>query len=292
MKAVPRLFSWLLAFVFSINPYFCAAQDYYNQESDSIEVNSTSISRNKSIPSFTFGIKSQFPVQHAIGIEFSSDIYLSGYVGLGILSRAYTLLAMEMLPKRNANEATRKQFLKDKMQNGSVFELGVHYHFVKWNDVYAGLNLQFQKFTLSATPQELVEKYDFGNSQGLGDDLQELLDENERARYFYETTILKPVIRPVQLGITIGKRYSLKKVKRLSINTEFSYQFNITTNTSVESESLAGRLIVNQIINPILATGSSRSFDKFNPPTFTLRFTYQLGNKTFPSTRVPEEDWY
>ncbi len=222
-------------------------------------------------------LKIQFPIQDAIGLQLVSPRGFSGYIGFGMLSRAYTVAALDLVRAKNENEEVRKQFIKDKLENGFIFELGGYYHFRRWNGFYTGLFLQFQRFTMSVTPQEMVESYDFGDTQGLSDNLQEILDNNDAARSFYENTVLVPTVRPIQAGLLVGKTFQFAKVPRLSVSTELSYQTNITTKSSIESESIVGQIIVNQIVSPILSSGSSANFKGFNVPALTFKISYTLG---------------
>lgn len=222
-------------------------------------------------------LKVQFPIQDAIGLGFISPGRLSGYMGFGMLSRAYTVTALDLIPAKNDNEKVRQQFIKDKLENGFVFELGGYYHFQRLKGFYTGFFLQFQRFTMSVTPQEMVENYDFGDTQGLSDNLQEILDNNEAAQSFYENTILVPTVRPIQVGLAVGKSFQLRKIPRLTICPELSYQMNLTTKSSIESDSFVGQIIVNQIISPILSSGSSANFKGFNVPGLTLKISYELG---------------
>ena len=233
------------------------------------------------LPAATINFKSQFPIQHSIGLEFNTPIFLSTYIGFGQLSRSYLVIATDFLPDDDPAQATRKQFIKDKLKNGFVFELGTNYHFSSRRHFYAGLNLQFQRFTLPATPQELVEEYDFGDSQGFTDDIQSQLEGNDFLQNFYENTVIEPVILPIQLGITLGKKFYFKKATRLFLDVEFSYQLNLSNNVNIKSESFIGQILVDSFISPILDEGSNDSFKGFNLPSVSVRIGYQLGEKIF-----------
>ncbi|MBT29909.1 MAG: hypothetical protein CMO01_09640 [Thalassobius sp.] len=246
-----------------------------------VQSQSEAYSTKKFIPAVTLNLKSEFPLQHAISIEFATQKFISFYVGMGMFSRAYAVTATNFLPAENTEEEMRQKFIKDKMENGSVLELGSYYHFVKKKDVYVGLNIQFQQFKLSATPQELVEEYDFADSQNLGETLQDLIDNNSTINAFYENTIIEPQVKPIQLGITIGKRFPLTRNRKLALNTEIAYHFNIATYTTLTSTSLAGQILINNIINPILENNTDASFNSFNLPSVSLRLNYQLSNRIF-----------
>ena len=244
-------------------------------------LDSIAVEEQAYLPAVTINLKSQFPIQHAIVLEFNTPIFLSTYIGIGQLSRAYLVTATDFLPDDDPAQAIRKQFIKDKLENGFVFELGTHYHFSRLRHFYAGLNIQFQRFTLPATPMELVEEYDFGDSQGFLDDIQSQLEGNSFAQNFYENTIIEPVILPIQLGITAGKKFYFKKASRLFLDVEFSYQFNINNNVKIKSESFIGQILVDNFITPILDEGSNDSFQGFNLPSLSFRMGYQLGEKIY-----------
>ena len=259
----------------------CFGQQNQVLKSDEKKLDAKAVQNRAYLPRATINLKSQFPIQHAIGLEFNTPIFLSTYFGIGQLSRAYWVTAINFLPDDNLAQATRKQFIKDKFKNGFVLELGTHYHFMRRRHFYAGLNLQFQRFALPATPMELVEEYDFGDTQGFSDDIQNQLEVNGFLRDFYENAILEPIVYPIQLGITLGKKFYFKKATRLFLDIEFSYQFNVSNNVHVKSESLIGQILVNNIITPILDEGSADSFKGFNLPALSLRLGYQLGNKIY-----------
>ncbi|MEM9932288.1 MAG: hypothetical protein AAF824_01695 [Bacteroidota bacterium] len=250
-------------------------------EKSAVILDSLIASKGQYVPAFSLSLKTQYPIQHAIGLEFMTRGKVSGYIGLGQLSRAYVATATELLPDQNANQEARKQFIQEELRNGFVFELGTHYHILKWRDVYVGLNLQFQRFSMVSTPQELVEEFDFGNSQGFAEDLQEAVETNDLIRYFYEDTKVKAVLNPIQLGFTMGKRFRFKRRPRWSIHTEFSYQINLASRARLDSDDFIGQLIVNNFINPILDEGTEDSFGSFNLPSISIRLSYSPGEYVF-----------
>lgn len=288
-------FYWLLCsviFIVSIIP--CNAQMQENSEllalNEVITEKTTETQANylddKFIPALTVYLKSQFPIQNAIGFEYCTSSRISGYAGFGQLSRAYMVIALDILPEGSEEEAVRKQFIKDNIQGGFDFEIGVNYHIAQWKDTYFGANIQFQRFKLKATPQELVEKYDFGDSLGFSDELLKVVNNNELAKSFYENTVIEPIFVPIQLGITVGKRFTFKNNRNLGLNIEASYQFNLSMKTSVESPSGTGKLIVDNFIEPIIVYGTSHSFRSFNLPSIAVKLNYQLGNTIYyPSKR-------
>ena len=233
------------------------------------------------LPGATINFKSEFPIQHAIGLEINTPIFLSTYLGIGQLSRAYLVAATNFLPDDDPAQATRKRFIQDKLQNGFVLELGTQYHVWRRQKLYAGLNLQFQRFKLPATPKELVEEYDFGDTQGFLDDIQGQLEDSPFFQDFYENALLEPTIAPIQLGITVGKKFYFEKAPRLFLDVAFSYQLNISNRVRINSDSFIGQIIVDNFIAPILEEGSNDSFQAFNLPTLSVRLGCQLGEKVY-----------
>ena len=93
------------------------------------------------LPAATINFRSQFPIQHSIGLEFNTPIFLSTYIGFGQLSRSYLVIATDFLPDDDPAQATRKQFIKDKLKNGFVFELGTNYNFSRRRHFYAEIGI-------------------------------------------------------------------------------------------------------------------------------------------------------
>jgi len=259
----------------------CFGQPHQMRESEKKIPKSDTIQNRAYLPGATINLKSQFPIQQAIGLEFHTPIFLSTYIGIGQLSRAYLVAATNFLPDDDPAQATRKRFIQDKLQNGFVLELGTHYHFWRRQHLYVGLNLQFQRFKLPATPMELVEEYDFGDTQGFLEDIQDQLEDSPFLQDFYENALLEPTIAPIQLGITVGKKFYFKKAPRLFWDIEFSYQLNISNRVRIKSESFVGQIIVDNFIVPILDEGSNDSFQGFNLPTLSVRLGHQLGKKVY-----------
>lgn len=259
----------------------CFGQPHQKLESENKKSKPDSLQERAYLPGTTINFKSQFPIQHAIGLEVNTPIFLSTYVGLGQLSRAYLVTATNFLPDSDPAQATRKRFIQDKLKNGFVLELGTHYHFSRRRNLYAGLNLQFQRFKLPATPMELVEEYDFGDSQDFLADIQSQLEDNPFLQDFYENTLLEPIIAPIQLGITVGKKVHFKKASKLFLDVEFSYQLNLSNRVRIQSESFLGQILVNNFISPILDEGSKDSFQSFNLPSLSVRLGYQWGEKIY-----------
>ncbi|MEM9723722.1 MAG: hypothetical protein AAGA10_30970, partial [Bacteroidota bacterium] len=128
---------------------------------------------------------------------------------------------------------------------------------------------------------ELVEKYDFGDTQLFLEDIQSQLEANSILQNFYDNSILEPVISPIQLGITLGKKFYFKKASRLFLEVEISYQLNVSNTVKIHSDSFIGQILVDSFITPVLEEGSNDSFEGFNLPSLSFRLGYQLGKKTF-----------
>lgn len=250
-------------------------------ETKAVPLDAATLESKEFLPAFSLVLKTQYPIQHAIGLEFGTPGLMTGYVGFGQFSRHYVITALEALPSNNENQEARKRLIQDKLRNGFVFELGTHYHILKRKGLYAGINLQFQRFSMRATPQELVEEYDFGDTQGLGEELQDALEGNEFLQYFYEDTQVKAVVNPVQLGITLGKRFQFKKNPRLSLSAELSYQLNLASRSKLESDDFLGQIILTNFVSPILDEGTEDSFGSFNLPSLSIRLNYMLGDYVY-----------
>lgn len=242
---------------------------------------SVAIQNRKFLSAATVNLKTQYPIQHAISLEVASPIFLSGHVSVGQFSRFYTKSALEFLPQEDEAQIKRKEFVQDKLQNGFVFEIGVKYHIVKWRNTYAGLNMQIQRFKLPTTTQEMVEEYDFGDTQGRLGDILTLVESSPALNNFYENAMLTPSITNFQLEFKLGKRFHFKKLSKLFLDLEVSYQFNLSAQVSIEAPSAIGNNLIENFVKPILNQGSEESFGGFALPTIGLRLSYQLGERIY-----------
>ncbi|CAG4999945.1 hypothetical protein DYBT9275_02350 [Dyadobacter sp. CECT 9275] len=227
-------------------------------------------------PLLTVSLKSQFPIQQAIGVEVMTKTKLSGYLGFGQFSRFYTTVALNALPNKKVEQQMRRQFIKDKLRNGTVFEIGLAYHLPKRRKFYAGINFQNQNFTLPSTTKELIENYDFLDSQDRKDKILDMVDKNTRLQEFYETTEIISKVTLQRLGVTLGRRFGFRKIPRFGLHMELSGQWNIGSRTSIESSSFIGNVLVNQFAEPILREKTKESFSSFYLPSLTLRISYAL----------------
>jgi hypothetical protein len=224
----------------------------------------------------TASLKSQFPIQQAIGLEVMTKMKLAGYLGFGQFSRFYTTVALNALPNKKVEQQMRREFIKDNLRDGTVFEAGLAYHFPKRREFYAGINFQNQNFKLPSTTKQLVENYDFLDGQDRKDQILDLVDNNARLREFYETTEIISKVTLQRLGITIGRRFGFRKTPRFGFHAELSGQWNIGSRTAIESSSLIGNVLVNQFAEPILQEKTKEGFSSFFLPSLTVRVSYAL----------------
>lgn len=229
---------------------------------------------------FAFNAKTQFPIQHALGFEVISKKGFSFTFSLGQLSRGYTVAATNFLKSEDENQERRKRFIQDKMENGLVIEFGSNFYPKNFSNFYFGANLQLQRFTLPATTQELIEDYGFADQ--INQETLENALENDLVQFFYENTIVEPIVKPVQLGLLFGKKFGFSKIPGLFLMAELNYQFNINTKTTFESPTLVGQVIVDSFIEPNFDPSTQDSFDSFDLPSLSIRVQYCLdisGNK-------------
>ena len=242
---------------------------------------SNTIQQGKFLSSATIYLKTQYPIQHGVGVEVATPFFFSVHSGVGQLSSLYARSALEFLPQEDDSQEKRKELIQDKLKNGFVFEFGTQYHILKWRNVYAGLNLQVQQFKISATAQELVEEYDFGNTQGYQEEVLAFIENAPTLNTFYENTILTPSLTAIQIEAKLGKRIHFKNIKKLFLDVELSYQSNVAATISLKTPSAAGEVLVERFVRPILKEGTEDSFSAFAFPTIGLRLSYQIGQKIY-----------
>jgi len=226
------------------------------------------------VPRLRISVKSQFPLQQAIGVEVISRKRLSGYLGYGQYSRFYTRLMLDQLPGKSLSQQARRTFIKERVQNGRVIELAGMYTPRVRQRLYGGLSLQFQRLSIYSTPQELVEHFDPSHSNGNYDKIQNLVDNTPFLKKFYETEVVYPEIRPIQVGILIGKQFVFSRLPRLGLHLEMSYQLTVQTTASVEGGGRLAQFLMTNYVNPILAQKAAESFSNFRYPTLALRVSY------------------
>ena len=152
---------------------------------------------------------------------------------------------------------------------------------MKWRNVYVGLNLQVQQFKIQATSQEIVEEYDFGNTLGYFEEVSNLIENVPALTAFYENTILTPSLTAIQIEAKLGKRIHFKKMKRLFLDVELSYQSNLSARVSINTSSTTGEVLMKNVIEPILNEGTEDSFGAFAFPTVGVKLSYQIGHKIY-----------
>lgn len=221
-------------------------------------------------------LKTQFPVQHALGLRFTHESGIELLGSFGIFSRSYTLIALEFLEDENSTENERQEFFKDRLRSGTVIEFGAGYfHFP--SGFSGSLTFQFQRFSISATSEELINNLDFGDELVDDSELQDALEDSETLEDFYYNETVYPTIRPIQLVLNIEKKFRFRKVPRISLSVAFSFSMNIATRTSIEANSTLGTIIMDNYVNPTLKQSSTESFGTFNLPSLTLQLNIGLG---------------
>lgn len=259
----------------------CFGQPHQLLESGMGGLDATAINQGKFLSHGTVHLKTQYPIQHAIGVEVATPFFLSGHLGIGQLSSFYAKSALEFLPEEDESQLKRRELIQDKLKDGFVFEFGVQYHVLPWRNLYAGLNLQIQQFKIQASPQELAEEYDFGDTQGFREEILGLIENVPVLSSFYENTVLSPSLTAIQLEAKVGKRIHFKKMKSVFLDVEVSYQTNLSAAASVNTSSTAGEVLMENFIKPILEEGTEDSFSSFSFPTVGVRISYQIGDKVY-----------
>ena len=253
-----------------------------NTQSEVIQVaDSTAIHQHPFLSRTTIYLKTQYPIQHGMGIEVATPFFFSAHIGGGQLSRLYATSALEFLPQEDDTQLRRKEFIQDNLQNGFVFEFGIQYHILKWRTIYVGLNVQVQQFKVQATPQELVEEYDFGDTQDYLEEITTLVENAPTLTAFYENAELAPRLNAIQIEVKLGKRIHFKKMKNLFLDLELSYQSNLSAPISIQTPSTVGEVLIERFIKPILTEGTDDSFSGFAIPTVGARLSYQIGSKIY-----------
>lgn len=259
----------------------CFGQQNPGSQSIKEAQDSIAIHQHRFLSSATVYLKTQYPIQHGMGVEIATPSFFSVHLGGGQLSRLYTRSALEFLSQDDDSQLKRKEFLQDNLQNGVVLEFGTQYHILKWRNVYAGLNIQVQQLKVQATAQELVEEYDFGNTLGYQEGVLALVENVPTLTTFYEDAVLTPSLTAIQVEAKVGKRIHFKKMKQLFLDLELSYQSNISTTVSVDTPSQASEVLLERFIKPILDEGTEDSFGSFAFPTIGVRLSYQIGSKIY-----------
>ncbi|MEL7121039.1 MAG: hypothetical protein AAFO07_16420 [Bacteroidota bacterium] len=257
----------------------CLGQQNQLLNSENHTQDSIAINQRQFLSGATLYLKTQYPIQHGVGVEVATPFFFSGHIGVGQLSSFYVKSALEFLPQEDDAQVKRKKLIQDNLKDGFVFEFGTQYHLVKWRNLYVGLNLQVQKFTIHVTPQEVVEEYDFGNTQAYSEEVLGLVQNVPALNAFYKNATLVPSLTAIQLEAKLGKRIHFKNLKKLFLDIELSYQSNLSSRISIKTPSQTGDVLVERFVRPILDEGTENSFSSFAFPTVGVRLSYQIGDK-------------
>lgn len=246
-----------------------------NQEQ--VDEDSARLASRRFLPKTMLGLKTQFPIQHALNLEMRvGNLPLSAQFGLGQFSRFYTLVALNTIDAKTEEAQVRKDFVKARLRNGSVIELGLMAHHIQ-KRFYGGLNLQFQRSSLAATPEELVERFDLAGDSDLRGNIDSLVTKYQIVADFYSSTVVYPTIRPLQMGILAGKIWRFKN-PRLALHAELGYSFNLAAPIKIEGKSgFLVNLLLDSYVNPLVEGQSAKSFSSFRYPSLALRMSYGLG---------------
>lgn len=246
-------------------------------QKERVNEDSSRLLTRRFLPKTMLGFKTQFPIQHAINLEMRiGNTPLSAEFGLGQFSSFYTLIALNVIDAKTEEAQVRKDFIKARLRNGSVIELGLMAHQIQ-NRFYAGVNLQFQRSSLAATPEELVEHFDLAGDSGLRGNIDSLVAKYQIVADFYTSTLIYPTIRPLQLGLVVGKLWRFKN-PRLAIHAELGYSFNLAAPIKIEGKSgFLVNLLLDSYVNPLVEGQSAKSFSSFRYPSLALRMCYGLG---------------
>ncbi|BDD11474.1 hypothetical protein FUAX_39060 (plasmid) [Fulvitalea axinellae] len=241
-----------------------------------LKKDSLAIGKNEYMRNSQLFIKTEIPIQYAIGYQyaFKSGILLNG--SIGVFSRTYATIAMDFMPSEDPAEKQRMDFFQANLYGGAVLEFGMGYQLRKSG--FLGLaSIQFQRFGVRATAKELIDNLDSEGSFNDLDDLEDRLSGSSLLSDFYYEDELRPVIKPTQFRISFGKMFRLKSVPRLSVTAFVSYNFNLSSSIKVETDSSIGSIILDNFVNPTLENSSGISFSQFQYPSLTFQFSYEFG---------------
>ena len=256
----------------------CLGQQTQQFNSEKHTQDSIAIHQRQFLSGATLYLKTQYPIQHGVGVEVATPFFFSGHIGVGQLSSFYVKSALEFLPQDGDAQVKRKELIQDNLKDGFLFEFGTQYHILKWRNFYAGLNLQVQKFTINVTAQEVVEEYALGNTEGYSEEVLGLVQNVPALNAFYENATLAPSLTAIQVEAKLGKRIHFKNLKKLFLDIELSYQSNLSSRISIKTPSQTGDVLVERFVRPILDEGTEDSFSSFSFPTIGVRVSYQIGD--------------
>ncbi|MDO5977796.1 hypothetical protein [Flavivirga spongiicola] len=193
----------------------------------------------------------------------------------GIYSKEYLALLLNFAPNDKPDEKARRDFIKKRLNSGSVIEIGLGYQHLK-TDFFGLISIQFQRFSISGTANELITNLDL---EGQFSDLlllENLIKNSILLRPFYNEKILHPIIDLTQLQFALGKTFRFESLPRISISALFSYNFNIANSVNIESNSFIGQTIIDLFVNPTLEKSSDLNFGSLNYPSLTLQLNYSF----------------
>lgn len=235
-------------------------------------LDSVAIAHKKFLYSSSLYTKVEFPTQLALGYQYIARQGFAFHGSLGLYPSAFTRLLLDFAPEGQIEENALQDFFSERLENGSVTELGVGYYALK-PGVFLLASLQFQKFSIATTTSELLENLsaDFDPT-----DLEAQIAENAVLEtFFYEETVY-PTFRPIMLKLSVGKIFRFSSMPRISLSTQLSYGLNLNTSIRVEANSFIGNTVMNNFVNPVLAD-SDQVFELRGIPSLSLSLNYHFG---------------
>jgi len=218
-------------------------------------------------------LKAEFPLQVAIGYEHIIPNGMAFHGSVGLSPKAFSQFLVN-LASEDVLDPELSDFLEKRLRNGSVIEFGSGYYHLK-SGFFASLGLQFHRYSISSTMDELVETMDLG-MQAEEIDIEELLDNSQALSDFYYQETLYPTFRNTNLALSAGKLFRFRAIPQLSLSTMISYSLRLDNNISIEANSPIGRGLTVNLVNPLL----SENMPENGPvgfPTLSLRVNYLFG---------------
>ncbi|MEL7532403.1 MAG: hypothetical protein AAFN10_13880 [Bacteroidota bacterium] len=217
-------------------------------------------------------LKTEFPTQLALGYQYISQSGFSFHASTGIYPSGFTRLLLNLAENESPEAAELQQFFSDRLQNGSVNELGIGYFRLK-SGVFALASLQFQKFSIATTTNELIENLD---TEIDATEIESQLEEIPALEDFFYGETVYPTFRSVNLVLSAGKTFRFASMPRFSLSTHLSYGINLSSSLRVEANSFIGNTVMNNFVNPNLAD-SDQAIGIRGIPSLSLSLNYQFG---------------
>ncbi|MEL6654499.1 MAG: hypothetical protein AAFQ87_27240 [Bacteroidota bacterium] len=233
---------------------------------------SLAIAQRKYLYQSNLYFKTEFPIQLALGYQFTGKKGISFHASTGLYPAAFTRVLLNQAPAETQAEADFQAFISDRLQNGSVNEIGFGYTSLQ-SGLYALISLQFQRFSIETTTNELIENLDTELDAATLEEQFEALPALEN--FFYEESIY-PTFRPTNLVLSVGKTFRFAAIPRFSLSTHLSYGINLSSSLQVEANSFIGNTVANSFINPGLAS-SNQNIAFRGLPSLSLRVNYHFG---------------